>query len=70
MNKLLEGFHRLNVFGQFMATLAFLSVACLVIGAAEMKEHSSFTIAVNFGPLACVAALFVIFFRVLNSGQR
>jgi hypothetical protein len=70
MNKILQGFLRLNVFGQFLVTLAFLSVFSAIIGEAAPLEPANHSFAINFGPLACVAAAFVFFFRVFRANQE
>jgi hypothetical protein len=69
MNKILHGYRRLNVYGQFLVTLAFLSIFSAIIGEAAPLEPSSHSFAINFGPLACVSAFVVLFFRVATAGD-
>lgn len=66
MTNLLLKFSDWNPWKQFAATFAVISFISLVLMGLESLEPTAQTFALTFGPVALCAAVFVLFFRILQ----
>lgn len=70
MQDLLRKYGALGIIPQFFVTLFVLVLSSLFVGEAVAGKAASVDAALNFGPLAFVAAMVVLFARLSRSGAK